>query len=261
MSNSWSPDHYLRYGDERTRLAIDLVSRIEVEAPRSLVDLGCGPGNSTAVLRRRWPQARATGVDNSPEMVEAARAADPAVEWLLADIATWEPDGVFDVVFSNAALQWVPDHAAVVRRLLGWVAPEGALAFQIPSAEYAVVRRLIHEVAADPKWAERMTAPLGALTMETPAFYYAYLAPHARSLDIWETEYLHVMPSHDAVVDWISSTGLRPFLQALATDAERGEFVGRLRERVRESYEAHCDGSVLFPFRRLFVVAYVCPVS
>ncbi len=235
---------------------MDLVSRIQVESPRSVVDLGCGPGNSTRILRQRWPGARVVGVDNSPEMVEAARASFLEGEWVLADIDDWEPSGTFDVVFSNAALQWVKDHAGLVVRLFGWVAPGGALAFQVPSAAYAPVRALIHEIALDPLWAPRMTSALAALTMESPAFYYAYLSSVSRSLDIWETEYLQVVSSHAAIVEWISSTGLRPFLQVLDTEAEREAFTGRLLERVKETYEANCDGSVLFPFRRVFVVAY-----
>jgi trans-aconitate 2-methyltransferase len=256
MTGSWNPAQYLRFGDQRTRPAVDLVSRIQVESPQTVVDLGCGPGNSTAVLRSRWPDARVLGVDNSPEMIEAARAAHPEGEWEVADIDSWEPEGQFDVVFSNAALQWVHDHASLVVRLFGWVAPGGALAFQVPSAAYAAVRSLIHEIAQDPIWAQSMTGPLTVLTMESPAFYYAYLSPLARSLDVWETEYLHLMASHASIVDWISGTGLRPFLEALDTEPEREEFLRRLQERVKETYEANCDGSVLFPFRRLFVVAY-----
>jgi trans-aconitate 2-methyltransferase len=256
MSGCWDPDSYLRFGDERTRPAADLVTRIKVATPRTVADLGCGPGNSTAVLRSRWPRARLVGVDNSPEMIAAARTAHPDGVWLLADIAAWQPEEPFDVVFSNAALQWVPDHASLVRRLFEHVAPEGVLAFQLPSADFSEVRSLIREIAQDPAWRARMDGPSRALTMESPAFYYAYLAPSARSLDIWQTEYLHVMPSHDAILEWISSTGLRPFLEALETDADKGEFVRRLRDRIVEAYEAGCDGRVLFPFRRLFVVAY-----
>jgi trans-aconitate 2-methyltransferase len=255
-NDSWRPDHYLRFGDERTRPAIDLLARIQVESPGTVVDLGCGPGNSTAVLSRRWPDARVIGVDNSPAMIDAARAERPDREWVLADIATWSPEDPVDVMFSNAALQWVPDHGPLVERLFGCVAPRGALAFQIPSTTYALVRVLIHEIARTGDWAPRMAAPLTLLTMESPAFYYDHLAPLARSLDVWETEYLHVMESPDAIVDFISSTGLRPFLQALDTEAERQEFVARLLGRVRESYEVRPDGRVLYPFRRTFVVAY-----
>ena len=256
MTESWNPALYSRFSDERTRPAVDLISRIQIEPPRSVVDLGCGPGNSTSVLRERWPQARMVGVDNSREMIEAARVAYPAGEWVLADVEHWEPDGLLDLVSSNATLQWLHDHASLVVRLFGWVAPGGALAFQVPSADFAAVRALTHEVAGDSIWVERMTGALTALTMESAAFYYAYLAPIARSLDIWETEYLHILPSRASIVEWISHTLLLPFLNALDSEKERGAFVRKLEERVEETYEANCDGSVLFPFRRLFVVAY-----
>ncbi len=255
--NSWDPERYLKFGDERTRPSVDLVSRIQVEAPKSVVDLGCGPGNSTAVLRRRWPDARVIGVDNSPQMIEAARAEYPGDEWILSGIEEWSPESRFDVVFANAALQWVPDHGRLVERLFGYVAADGALAFQIPSPTYALVGTLIHEIAGDDAWAPRMSGPLAELTMESPNFYYDHLAPAARSVDLWETEYMHVMESPNAIVDWISSSGLRPFLRALGSDEERDAFVARLRQRVAESYETRSDGRVLFPFRRMFVVAYV----
>jgi trans-aconitate 2-methyltransferase len=252
----WNPGQYLQFGNERTQPSIDLVRRIAIESPSSIVDLGCGAGNSTAVLNQRWPGARLVGVDSSVEMIEAARAEHPDWEWILSDIGTWRPAQPFDLVFSNAALQWIPDHAGLIPRLLGYVASGGALAFQIPSAEYALVRLLIHEVARDPRWATRMTAPLAGLTMEPPRFYYDRLSPVSRRIDLWETEYLHVLDSHGAILDWMSSTGLRPFLQALDSEAERQQFVEMLRRRVRESYEVRPDGKVLFPFRRTFVVAY-----
>jgi len=252
----WQPDRYLLFGDERTRPAADLAARVQVENPKAAVDLGCGPGNSTEVLRRRWPGARVLGVDNSPEMIEAARAACPDGEWMLLGIEQWAPESRFDVVFSNAALQWVPDHGALVKRLFGCIAAGGALAFQIPSERFSLVRSFIHEIAQEPAWVARMARPLALLTMESPGFYYDRLAPSARSLDIWETEYQHVLESHQAIVDWISSTGLRPFLEALDTVDERGRFVEQLLERVRESYETRADGKVLYPFRRTFVIAY-----
>jgi trans-aconitate 2-methyltransferase len=256
MTDTWDPDRYLQFGDERTRPAVDLVSRIRLDAPRSIVDLGCGPGNSTQVLKRRWPDARVVGIDSSPEMIEAACKADPDGEWVLADLQHWCPREQVDLVFSNATLQWVPDHEGLVTHLFGQVAAGGALAFQIPCRTYALVRTLIHEVAHDRAWASRMARPLGLLTMEPVTFYYDRLAPLARSVDAWETEYLHVLQSHAAVVDWIAATGLRPFLQALDTEEERRLFVALLTKRVSESYEVRPDGRVLLPFRRMFVIAY-----
>lgn len=252
----WNASHYLQFGDERTRPAVDLAARIAISEPRSVVDLGCGPGNSTQVLRRRWPDASVLGVDRSPEMIAAAGATHPEQDWLQADIATWTPMEPFDIVFSNAVLQWLGDHPRLVRRLLGFVAPGGAFAFQIPSDAYSPVRTYIREIADDPAWRDRMDGPRRALTMESPAVYYDALADQARSLDIWETEYSHVMDSPQAIVAWISSTGLRPFLEALDAD-EGAEFIRRLSRRVEDGYARRADDRVLFPFRRLFLIAYV----
>jgi len=174
--SDWSPADYLRFGDERTHPSVDLVARIAVERPASVIDLGCGPGNSTQLLARRWPSARVLGLDNSANMIEAARAKYPDGEWVVSGIGEWRPEAAVDVVFSNAALQWVPDHGALVERLFSYVAAGGALAFQVPSADYALVRRLIHEIAVEGPWASRMQGPLNALTMESPGFYYDHLA-------------------------------------------------------------------------------------
>jgi trans-aconitate 2-methyltransferase len=254
--SSWDPAEYLRFGDERTRPSADLVLRIAIEGPQTVIDLGCGPGNSTEVLTQRWPRARVTGLDSSPTMIEAARAERPDGQWMLSGIEGWRPAAPFDVVFSNAALQWLPDHGPLVERLFGHVAAGGALAFQIPSADFALVWTLIHEVALQGPWAARMAGPLGELTMESPGFYYDHLAPKARAIDMWETEYMHVMESPAAIVEWMTGTGLRPFLAALEPGGESDRFLARLSERVGESYPARSDGCVLFGFRRLFVIAY-----
>lgn len=252
----WNPSEYLRFGDERTRPAVDLAARVAVDSPARVIDLGCGPGNSTRVLRVRWPQAHVVGLDSSRDMIETALADEPGEEWVCAGIEGWIPREPFDVVFSNAALQWLPNHGPLVERLFAGVAPGGALAFQIPSATFAAVRTLIHQVALDGPWAPRMAGPLDALTMEAPGFYYDHLAPLARSVDIWETEYFHVMDSAPAIVDWIASTGLRPFLAALESEDETQSFLSALRARVAHAYLPQSDGRVLFPFRRMFVVAY-----
>jgi trans-aconitate 2-methyltransferase len=253
---SWDPGKYLLFGNERTRPAVDLASRVAVDAPGTVIDLGCGPGNSTQVLRRRWPRARVCGLDSSAEMIASARQAYPDQEWILAGIEDWSAGVPYDVVFSNAALQWLRDHVALTRHLFAQVAPGGALAFQIPSGAYSPLRSFIHQIARDEAWVARMDGALAALTMEEPQVYYDALVPRASSVDIWETEYYHVMESPSAIVEWISSTGLRPFLNALDSDQEQQRFVSLLTERVTEAYGARSDGRVLFPFRRTFVVAY-----
>ncbi len=255
MSN-WNASQYLKFGDQRTRAAVDLVSRVNLDSPTTIVDLGCGPGNSTQVLRNRWPTCEIIGIDSSTEMIEAARRSWPEQTWQVTDIAQWNPPAPRDLVYSNAALQWLPNHAALIPALFHSVAPHGALAFQIPSSTYATVRTLIHDVAEDSVWRDRMSEPLSELTMETPAFYYDILSPLTTELDIWETEYVHVMQSPDAIIDWIASTGLRPFLNVLADEEERNAFVAKLRERVHTAYPPQADSKVLFPFRRTFVVAY-----
>lgn len=253
---SWDPNKYLRFGDERTRPSFDLASRIAIPKPKNVIDLGCGPGNSTQVLRQRWPMARVIGLDNSPEMIASARRSYPDQEWVLGAIEDWSFGEPLDVVFSNAALQWLPDHVSLTRHLFNQVAEGGALAFQIPSGAYSPVRSFIHEIANDKAWANRMGEACTALTMEEPHIYYDALATQARSLDIWETEYHHVMESSTSIVEWISSTGLRPFLNALDSDEDRRRFVAMLTECVKESYTTRSDGRVLFPFRRTFVIAY-----
>jgi trans-aconitate 2-methyltransferase len=252
----WDPGSYLKFEDYRTRPSVDLVSHIRVADPRDVIDLGCGPGNSTQVLRSRWPRARVVGLDSSAEMITAAREAHPDQEWALGDIAMWSSTTPFDVVFSNAALQWVGDHEALLPRLFGQVAPGGALGIQLPAAMYASIRGMIHEVADDPEWSSRMEPARAALTIEAPCVYYDLLAPLARSVDVWETEYHHVLESPSAIIEWISSTGLRPFLDELDSDDERERFTAILLERVKDGYPYQADGKVLFPFRRIFVVAY-----
>jgi len=137
----------MRFCDERTRPSVDLVNRIKVANPQNVIDLGCGPGNSTQILRKRWPDARIVGLDSSAEMIETARSEMPAIEWTLSNIEDWQPEAPYDVVFSNAALQWIPKHALLLESLFANVTLGGALAFQIPSSEFPAVRLLIHEIA------------------------------------------------------------------------------------------------------------------
>ena len=262
---AWNAAAYLKFGDERTRPCRDLAARVEVAAPARVIDLGCGPGNSTAVLGERWPGAEITGLDNSTEMLQKARADYPARSerqaalWVQGDIAQWaeEKGERFDVVFSNAALQWVPDHATLFPRLLGRVAGGGALAVQLPVYSDQPGQRLIREVAHSAKWQARFTRAPVDWRAESVGFYYDVLASRTARLELWETEYVHVVDGTQAVVEWYRATGLRPFLSALPTDADRAEFVAEYHEALQPHYRPQKDGRVLFPFRRLFVVACV----
>lgn len=254
----WDANLYLKFGDERTQPAIDLVTRVSLEAPQHIIDIGCGPGNSTAILRQRWPGARVTGLDSSPRMIEAARLSQPEQEWILADASSWLASTAagYDLVFSNAALQWMPDHAALVPGLFGRVQPGGALAFQMPARAYSKIHQLILEVADEPEWIQRMGAARQGFTLERPGFYYDLLAGVAAKLEMWETEYCHVMPDRDAIIQWVSGTAVLPFLEALDSEAERQRFIVQLSARVEQAYPLQQDGKVLFPFRRLFLIAY-----
>lgn len=249
----WNPGVYLRFADLRTRPAADLLARVPVEAPARVADLGCGPGNSTALLAARWPAARLTGLDNSPAMLAEARESGVAAGWVLADIASWQPDAACDVIFSNAALQWLEGLEMLLPRLMGFVAPGGAFAFQVPANFDAPSHALMRAVADAPRWRAKL-ADVRPLKRLSPEDCYALLKPHAAALDIWQTDYLHVLEGEDAVYRWVSGTGLRPYLDALAAD-ERADFIGLYKARLDAAYPRRADGTTLFPFRRLFAVA------
>lgn len=252
----WDADRYLQFANERTQPSLDLISRIGLPSPARIIDLGCGPGNSTAALRRQWEQAEIWGLDSSPEMIAKARATYPEWRWVVDDIATWRAEAPFDLVFSNAALQWVPGHDAVFPHLMGQVAEGGALAVQMPFHYESPLHRHMLEVADDPAWRDRTRGAMGALTRRPPEYYYDVLQPVSAKVDLWITEYYHVMAGPEGILDWFRGTGLRPFLEALANDEERRRFEAKLLERYTAAYPRRVDGRVLFPFRRLFIVAY-----
>ena len=256
---TWNASQYLQFADERTRPCRDLAARVGVESPRSVIDLGCGPGNSTAVLRDRWPAAQIIGLDSSPEMIEAARKSEPAGRWELADIDQWASAGPeqFDVVFSNAAMQWVADHRAIFPKLAGRVKPGGALAVQMPGNLDEAAHTLMRELAASPAWIDHFRGrSVREWHVHDPEFYYDVLSPHAARIDLWRTDYVHVMRDASAIVDWYRGTGLRPFLDSIGDDTGRRRFEADYLELVRQHYHPRADGRVLFPFRRIFFVAY-----
>lgn len=256
---AWNPDQYLRFAEERTRPCHDLTARIAVDAPQRIIDLGCGPGNSTQVLAGRWPDAELTGLDSSEEMIAAARRNWPDRSWIHKDIAQWatEDQPKHNVIFSNAALQWVPGHSAIFPKLMKRVAPGGALAVQVPNNIEAPAHRVARELAGSPQWRDRLP-PGGVREWHAHAapFYYDLLAPPAARVDFWETEYLHVMEGPEAIVEWYKGTGLRPYLAALRSDAEQEQFVAEYLAALRGECPPRADGRVLFPFRRLFLIAY-----
>lgn len=251
---TWNPSQYLRFADERGRPFVDLVSRIGVEAS-SVVDLGCGPGQLTPVLRERFPGAEIVGVDSSSEMMERADAenADPHARYETSDVAEWQPAEPVDVVVSNALFQWVPDAFGVIERVASHVRPGGAFALQTPHNFDAPSHRLLHEISSAGPYAEHTRGLHVDRGTEGAADYLALFAGLGWSADAWETEYQHVLPGEDPVFEWISGTGARPILQALPDDL-RGQFVAEYKTALREAYPPRDFGTVL-PFKRVFCVA------
>ena len=258
-ADTWNAGQYLNFAAERTRPCQDLAARVAVQSPRRIIDLGCGPGNSTEVLAARWPGAEITGLDNSPQMIEAARKAHPDWRWTQQDIGTWAQQDKerYDVVFSNAAVQWVDDHGTVLPRLLDRVAEGGALAIQVPTGSSEPQNQIMRTIAQSAAWRGKFPrAGVKTWAVHDLPFYYDLLAPRATSVDFWQTTYVHVMPNAEAIVEWYKGTGLRPFLDALSTAADRDAFQGAYLEGVRRAFPPRANGSVLLPFPRLFLIAY-----
>ncbi len=251
---AWDPAQYLAFAAPRLRPAQDLLARVAAEAPAHVFDLGCGAGNVTELLRRRWAEARIVGVDSSAEMLAAAAVRLPDAVWLRADLAGWSPPGAADVIFSNAALHWLDDHAGLFPRLLGHLAPGGSLAVQMPRNHGAPSHTCLVEAAREGPWAKRLEPLLRPSPVAPPALYHELLAPLCRRLEIWESEYLHVLEGRDPVVAWVKGSALKPLLDALE-DPERKAFEAAYTRRIRQAYPPAADGRTLFPFRRLFIVA------
>jgi trans-aconitate 2-methyltransferase len=250
---TWNPKTYLAFADQRTRPAADLLTRVPAERPVRVIDLGCGPGNSTALLAARWPEAGLEGLDSSAEMLSQARASGVPAQWVLADLASWAPPTPYDVIYSNATFQWVPDQGALLPRLMSFVKPGGIFAFQVPVNFDAPSHALLRLTADDPRWKQKL-AGVRETERGRPEVYYDILKPQAAALDIWQTEYLQLLEGEDAVYRWVSGTALRPYVQTLE-DAEREVFITAYKEKLNAAYPRRADGTTLFPFQRLFVVA------
>jgi trans-aconitate 2-methyltransferase len=258
---SWDPTRYLQYEDARLRPALDLLARIPLASPRQVVDLGCGAGNVAQWLARRWPESRVLGVDGDAAMLAKARAAtaqSAQLRWMQADIGAWRPEAPPDLVYSNAALHWLDDHAMLFPRLLGEVAPGGALAVQMPDNFHAPSHALLSETARSARWHDRLAAISRLIPVASPAQYHAWLAPQATTQDLWRTEYLQLLAARDdgehPVVAWQRGSALIPFLAVLQEDA-RAAFVADYAAQIEGAYPRRANGSVMFPFRRMFIVA------
>ena len=255
MSEDWSARQYLKFEDERTRPPRDLLAQVPLKSARRVFDLGCGPGNSTELLVERYPQAQVIGLDSSPDMLGQARQRLPNCEFIQADLADWRPPEHTELLFGNAVFQWVPDHPAVLRRLLAALPAGGVLAVQMPDNTQEPALAIMREVAASGAWASRLARAAAARDdLPTPAAYYDSLGALCARLDIWHTAYNHVMAGPEAVVEWFKGSALRPFLSPLDEPMRRG-FLTEYAARIARAYPPQHDGRVLLRFPRLFIVA------
>ncbi len=252
----WNPEQYHRYSDERSRPFYELLAQVRLDDPRVIADLGCGSGELTAVLAQRWPSARIYGVDNSAEMLAAAQPHTIAGRLTFAhgDLATWSPPAPLDLLFSNAALHWVPEHHQLLPHLVGLLAPAGVLAFQVPGNFDQPTHTILAELRTSPRWAAQVgNGVVRSGSVQSLAWYFELLTGLGMRMDAWDTTYLHVLQGEDAVLDWVKGTALRPVIAAL-DEAEQVEFIAEYAARLRDAYPRR-DYGTLLPFRRLFVVA------
>lgn len=250
---AWEPDRYLQFSDERLRPAVDLLGRVNLAAPVRIVDLGCGAGNVTRLLHTRWPDAAVSGVDNSPEMLARAQQALPSARFECVAVEAWQPEGPVDLVFSNAALHWVGEHAQLFPRLMTTLADGGVLAVQMPGNFAAPSHRLIRELAESAAWRGRLGRGRMGAILEMEA-YFRLLSPHARCVTLWETTYWQALTGRSPVLDWLRGTTLVPYLTPLDA-ADQSAFLAELGSRLDVAYPPDAHGVTLFPFRRVFLVA------
>jgi len=258
-TSDWNPALYRQFEDERTRPARELLARVDLAAPKRIYDLGCGPGNSTELLAQRYPEALVTGTDNSDAMLATARQRLPGCRFEFGDIAQWQPAEAPDLIFANAALQWVGDHDTLLPRLFDALAPGGVLAIQMPDNRDEPTHRLMREVATLDPWGSSIgnAAAVRTKILSINA-YYDLLARDATEVDVWRTAYQHPMETPAAIVEWVRGTGLRPFLEPLSPIYQEG-FLAEYERRIALAYLPRADRRLLLGFPRLFIVAHRRP--
>lgn len=253
---AWDPRQYLNFADHRLRPAVDLITRIPASDPQQIIDLGCGPGNVTELLANRWPDAQVTGVDSSQKMLDHACTEHPDFNWQSADVGEWTANKPVDLLFSNAALHWLPDHQDLFPRLLSQLKPGGILAVQMPRNFDRPTHRLVEDAAAEAGVYHRLAPLFGPPPTHPPHFYHDLLTPYCSCIDIWETDYLQVLEGDDPVLEWVKGSWLRPFLEQLGDDkAAQSRFLESYRALTAQAYPKQPNGKTLLPFLRIFILA------
>ncbi len=253
----WNPDLYLKFGKERIQPSIDLVSRIDLNNPATIIDIGCGPGNSTHILHQRWPDSKLLGVDSSEAMIKKASHDYPDQEWQLIDAERDVITGKYDVVFSNATIQWIPNHADLFKRLKQNLTEKGVLAIQVPLFFDMPLGKSIASISKSARWADKTAGVNELFTIHSTSDYYDMLSVLFSTVEFWQTDYMHIMDSHLSILEMIRSTGLKPYAEKLETEADIKEFEAEVFEDIKKDYKEQKDGKVLFPFKRLFILAKI----
>ncbi|HMI04144.1 MAG TPA: trans-aconitate 2-methyltransferase [Pedobacter sp.] len=254
-ADTWSAEQYTKFENERNRPVKDLLAHIPTVQIKKAIDIGCGPGNSTELLRHQYPDALISGIDSSPDMISAARKRIPGISFEVADISTWQTEAQYDIILANAALQWVPDHAHLFPGLITKLTEGGSLAVQMPDNFNEPTHRLMRTTATEGPWAKKIEYAAERVARQSPDWYYQILKPETVSLDIWRTTYYHPLAGGtNAIVEWFKATGLRPFLDPLDAD-EQAAYLDAYTAAIESAYPVYADGSVLLPFPRLFILA------
>lgn len=250
----WNSAQYLKFKAQRTQPAIDLAARIDIN-PLEIIDIGCGPGNSTRVLKNRFPNARAVGADTSENMLETARCDNPDCEFIRLDAGgdLSEFSGKFDLVFSNACIQWIPNHSALLPNLFSMLKSGGELAVQVPVNFDEPIQKIVVSTAASEKWREKFNLPQLFFTL-TEGEYFDIISDLTDDFEFWKTIYFHRMPSYDSIIEWYKSTGLKPYLEVLS-DAEKADFINDVKAQIEKAYPTQKNGEIIFRFPRLFFIA------
>lgn len=256
VKNDWNPELYLKFDKERTQPSIDLVSKIHIENPRKIIDIGCGPGNSTQILKARWPESSILGIDNSESMISRAKSDFPDQKWQLFDAGTDTFQDTYDIVYSNATIQWIHNHDLLLQKLSDIVNHGGVLAIQIPLFFNMPLGKSISRIAQNSRWVNKTKDVDALFTILNYFEYYDILSVLFKKIELWETQYIHIMDSHSSILEMIRGSGLRPYLDRIDNKEENMQFEQMVLESIKSDYRVQKDGKVLFPFDRLFFIGY-----